>query len=578
MAEKGRSNIELLILDALKDSDKYGYAIAAAIKSSTNTKNEIKQPTLYAYLKKLESKELIASYWGEESNGGRRRYYKLTEKGINELSLNKNKIVFDIDEQEEIQPAEFKTDKPEPVNQTPVATVSQKKKAVVTDDELDLIAQRLKELESYSKEQENDENVFDHIEFENPDITPADDTIFTEVSDTSSAFSENETQYRSENKENQKFRDEVKREEKKDEPEHSPFDPFKEEREDGIMYMEDFLNETERSIDLRYQSPSEVKKKAPPVREQVSEDQPKSTYTFQAPELTEEENNRISFMFGNAPSSGSTAKKAVKQDKPEKNDAVIINTPITPEMDRRTDVLFGASKPKEKTPVQKDKPAPEKPEKNYKSILRDMLGEQINATPSDDDKVVFTEFTEQNDIIKKYAGVHLDELKKEYAENEGITVKLYNNDILNYKPVKVLYSNKINMVASLFSTLIVFAELLLLYLIGISNVNEYNPSALVYTALAACIAPVAFGMILLTAPNKKSYRFAKPTFSTVICCIIAAVIILFVLVVNALLLRTDFGKIDDLINNVLCISALATGIPIWSLIKTLLFKNKNFIK
>lgn len=58
MAEKGRSNIELLILDALKDSDKYGYAIAAAIKSSTNTKNEIKQPTLYAYLKNLKAKSL----------------------------------------------------------------------------------------------------------------------------------------------------------------------------------------------------------------------------------------------------------------------------------------------------------------------------------------------------------------------------------------------------------------------------------------------------------------------------------------------------------------------------------------
>lgn len=84
------------------------------------------------------------------------------------------------------------------------------------------------------------------------------------------------------------------------------------------MYMEDFLNETERSIDLRYQSPSEVKKKAPPVREQVSEDQPKSTYTFQAPELTEEENNRISFMFGNAPSSGSTAKKPSNKINPRK--------------------------------------------------------------------------------------------------------------------------------------------------------------------------------------------------------------------------------------------------------------------
>lgn len=75
-----KGNIETIILNALYGGDKYGYDITREIKEKTDNQYEIKQPTLYGYLKKLESEKLIESYWGGESNGGRRKYYKLTQK------------------------------------------------------------------------------------------------------------------------------------------------------------------------------------------------------------------------------------------------------------------------------------------------------------------------------------------------------------------------------------------------------------------------------------------------------------------------------------------------------------------
>lgn len=76
-----KGNIETIILCSLYNGNKYGYEIAKEIKERTNNRYEIKQPTLYSYLKRLEEDDLIGSYWGENSNGGRRRYYALTKKG-----------------------------------------------------------------------------------------------------------------------------------------------------------------------------------------------------------------------------------------------------------------------------------------------------------------------------------------------------------------------------------------------------------------------------------------------------------------------------------------------------------------
>lgn len=42
----------------------------------------MKEATLYTALRRLEKSEFIASYWGDETLGGRRKYYRILGKGI----------------------------------------------------------------------------------------------------------------------------------------------------------------------------------------------------------------------------------------------------------------------------------------------------------------------------------------------------------------------------------------------------------------------------------------------------------------------------------------------------------------
>ncbi len=78
-----RGNINTIILKALYSGDRYGYDIIKEIEDKSHGQYILKQPTLYSCLKRLESQGFISSYWGEQSNsnGGRRKYYTLTELG-----------------------------------------------------------------------------------------------------------------------------------------------------------------------------------------------------------------------------------------------------------------------------------------------------------------------------------------------------------------------------------------------------------------------------------------------------------------------------------------------------------------
>lgn len=76
-----RSRVDVFILGSLYEKDGYGYDILNYIYSKTNGHYEMKQSSIYSVLKRLEKQGLVASYLGEESNGGRRRYYSLTDAG-----------------------------------------------------------------------------------------------------------------------------------------------------------------------------------------------------------------------------------------------------------------------------------------------------------------------------------------------------------------------------------------------------------------------------------------------------------------------------------------------------------------
>jgi PadR family transcriptional regulator PadR len=76
-----RGNVDAIILKLLTERDMYGYELASEIKSRTHDKFEIKEATLYSAVTRLEFKELISSYTGEKTHGGKRRYYKITTFG-----------------------------------------------------------------------------------------------------------------------------------------------------------------------------------------------------------------------------------------------------------------------------------------------------------------------------------------------------------------------------------------------------------------------------------------------------------------------------------------------------------------
>lgn len=78
-----RGHINTIILRTLYDRDKYGYEIIEEIENKSHGQYSLKQPTLYSALKRLENQGYINAYWktDEVSQGGRRKYYTLTESG-----------------------------------------------------------------------------------------------------------------------------------------------------------------------------------------------------------------------------------------------------------------------------------------------------------------------------------------------------------------------------------------------------------------------------------------------------------------------------------------------------------------
>ena len=53
-----RGNINIAILKALEEGDKYGYEIGRYIEAKVGGDFKLKEPTLYSCLKRLESRKL----------------------------------------------------------------------------------------------------------------------------------------------------------------------------------------------------------------------------------------------------------------------------------------------------------------------------------------------------------------------------------------------------------------------------------------------------------------------------------------------------------------------------------------
>ena len=76
-----RGHTDTIILNILRHGDSYGYEIYKTIIALSGRQYELKEATLYSAFRRLEQDDLITSYWGDETQGGRRKYYRITDEG-----------------------------------------------------------------------------------------------------------------------------------------------------------------------------------------------------------------------------------------------------------------------------------------------------------------------------------------------------------------------------------------------------------------------------------------------------------------------------------------------------------------
>lgn len=76
-----RGHTDTIVLGVLRTGDSYGFEIYKAIRQAIGGDGEIKEATLYATYRRLEKDGLVESYWGDQTQGGRRKYYRITDAG-----------------------------------------------------------------------------------------------------------------------------------------------------------------------------------------------------------------------------------------------------------------------------------------------------------------------------------------------------------------------------------------------------------------------------------------------------------------------------------------------------------------
>ena len=99
-AEILRGFTDAIILNVLLEGDSYGYKVSQSIIERTNNAMDIKNATIYLAFKRMEKEGLITSYWNDNPDVARRKYYKITTEGRKYLKEKKaewknNKSILD---------------------------------------------------------------------------------------------------------------------------------------------------------------------------------------------------------------------------------------------------------------------------------------------------------------------------------------------------------------------------------------------------------------------------------------------------------------------------------------------------
>jgi PadR family transcriptional regulator, regulatory protein PadR len=75
-----------LVLAILSEGESYGYAIIKRVDELSGGELQWTDGMLYPVLHRLERNGLVEATWGESESGRRRKYYRITDEGSEELA------------------------------------------------------------------------------------------------------------------------------------------------------------------------------------------------------------------------------------------------------------------------------------------------------------------------------------------------------------------------------------------------------------------------------------------------------------------------------------------------------------
>jgi PadR family transcriptional regulator PadR len=78
-----------LILAILSEGESYGYAIIKRVAELSGGELQWTDGMLYPVLHRLERNGFVKGGWGESGSGRRRKYYRLTRRGEEELASHR---------------------------------------------------------------------------------------------------------------------------------------------------------------------------------------------------------------------------------------------------------------------------------------------------------------------------------------------------------------------------------------------------------------------------------------------------------------------------------------------------------
>ena len=76
-----KGQLSYMILNCLLERDFYGLDFISEINKKSNGRIELKKPSVYSNLTRMEKQGYVSSYIKSSDFGPNRRYYSITEKG-----------------------------------------------------------------------------------------------------------------------------------------------------------------------------------------------------------------------------------------------------------------------------------------------------------------------------------------------------------------------------------------------------------------------------------------------------------------------------------------------------------------